>query len=150
MALDEYTVIPVFLAGVLTQAALVARDRKGFAWIGGLLVSGLAAAWFISGPEDRAFGVPLLTTLIFVIGYGIVFRDRLLPPTSVRTLLHYTVLLYYAAWIDATQEVTLPTSIIVPAFLPLVGLLILNFVPRIPAALRVLAYAWCSSSSRRM
>jgi hypothetical protein len=96
---DEYTALGVFFAGVVTQALLFARSVAGAMGALSLALLSLGAAfWFTRNEADRAFGLPVMATLLFVLAFACFYRDNVLPRVTAALVLHYTLLGIYALY----------------------------------------------------
>lgn len=96
---DEYTALGVFFAGVVTQGLLFTRSVVEAIVALSLAVLSLGGAFlFTRNEDDRAFGLPVLATLLFVLAFACFFRDNVLPRVTAALVLHYTLLGIYALY----------------------------------------------------
>ena len=142
--LNEYTVLYVFCAGLVTQSMLVLRSLKQRVWAGIVMIICLMPAWYLPEPGDRDFAVPLCWALFYSILFSIVFRKRMLPVVTALVLLLYTGLLYYSLYLSAGfSGVEIPVSVVVAGMIPgiLVVLVSLSGILKYKAV-RALCYSW--------
>ncbi|MBT3256668.1 MAG: hypothetical protein HN366_09470 [Deltaproteobacteria bacterium] len=142
--LNEYTVLYVFCAGIVTQSQLVLRSFNQRVWAAIVMIICLVPAWYLPNPGDRNFAMPLCWAFFYSILFSIVSRKQILPVVTALVLLLYTELLYYALYLWAGySRVEIPVSVVVAGMFPgiLVALVSLTGMLRYKI-LRVLCYAW--------
>jgi hypothetical protein len=141
--MDEYTVLVVFLSGMLTQALFATRSRRGRAGVLVLAATAGGIAWAAMGrgPGWR-FDVPVLAGLLFLLGFACFFRDLLLPRISVRALLHLTLPVYYLL-VAERSRLALPPALVAASCIPLAWLIWLAVRRPAPGRTqRLLMYLW--------
>jgi len=142
--LNEYTVLYVFCAGVVTQSLLVLRSLKQLVWAAIVIMICLVPAWYLPEAGDRAFAAPLCWALFYSILFSAVFRKRMLPVVTALVLLLFTGLLYYVLYLSARfSGVEIPVSVVFAGMVPgiLVALVSLSGMLKYKVV-RALCYSW--------
>ncbi|MBW1782667.1 MAG: hypothetical protein JRL30_18225 [Deltaproteobacteria bacterium] len=142
--LNEYTLLYVFCAGVVTQSLLALRSLKQELWAGIMMIICLVPAWYLPGPGDRAFATPLCWALFYSILFSIVFRKRMLPVVTGLVLLLYTGLLYYVLYLSAVfSGVKLPKDVMIAGIVPGILVVVVSLSGMLKyKVVRALCYTW--------
>ena len=142
--LNEYTVLYVFCAGIVTQSLLVLRSFKQRVWAAIVMMICLAPAWYLPEPGDRNLAVPLCWALFYSVLFSIVFRKRMLPVVTALVLLLYTGLLYYVLYLSVRfSGVEIPVSVVVAGMTPGILVVLVSLSGMLKyKVVRVVCYAW--------